>query len=151
VWGGELGAEGGEEGGLGMGKATGGKTQHGNPFLPPTVRALLSAEHSVRAGAQTATLGPAPAPRQRSHSRSGAGPRGARENEQLWQKESKCQVLERFEGRYFNRRRKCKENVKKSCLVSSFVRCPSSLRFKSRLTPMTKRALSTKHFSRPGK
>ena len=76
MWGGELGVEGGEEGGLGMKKATGGKTQHGNPFLPPSIRALLSAEHSVQAGVETAIQGPVPAPPHCSHSQSGISTTG---------------------------------------------------------------------------
>lgn len=76
MWGGELGVEGGEEGGLGMKKATGGKTQHGNPFLPPTIRALLSAQHSVQAGVEVAILGPVPPLLRSSHSQSGISTTG---------------------------------------------------------------------------
>lgn len=47
VWGGELGLQGGEEGGLGMKKATGGKTQHG---ARPSPRPSVRPEHSVQAG-----------------------------------------------------------------------------------------------------
>lgn len=47
MWGGELGLQGGEEGGLGMKKATGGKTQHGTL---PSPRPSVHPEHSVQAG-----------------------------------------------------------------------------------------------------
>lgn len=90
--------EGGEEGGLGMRKATGGKTQHGKPFLPPTIRALLSAEHSVQAGVETALPAQTPPP-QGSHSQSGTSTMGhAQEQAALGKGGSKCQVLQRLEG-----------------------------------------------------
>lgn len=139
--------EGGEEGGLGMKKATGGKTQHGNPFLPPTIRALLSAEHSVQAGPERA--GPRPEPLCPIAHPTGPAPPGRRENEQLWEKESKCQVLERFQERYFNRMTSF-AFLKKSRLIFSFLHRPPSFPWPSGLTPRIRRALSTKHFSRPG-
>lgn len=82
--------------------------------------------------------------------RVGSLPRGTHENKQLWEKESKCQVLERFEERDFSRMISF-AFLKKSFLISSFLHCPPSFPFKSRLTPMIRRALSTKHFSRPRK
>lgn len=82
--------------------------------------------------------------------RVGSVPRVTRKNNQLREKESKCQVLEGLEDRYFNRTSSF-AFLKKLCLISSFLHCPPFFPFKSRLTPTIRRALSTQHFSGPGK
>lgn len=112
VWGGELGLQGGEEGGLGMKKATGGKTQHGarpSPGHP---------EHSVRAGT---------GPEQErhhghpEHSSSEMGSRlSPREAEAFQQNDLVC--------------------IPKG-IISSFLHCPPSFAFQSRLTPRTRREM----------